>query len=225
MSKTALSWSSGKDSAWTLYALQQQGAAVDLLVTTVNEQFERVAMHAVRQRLLQAQAESAGIPLIEVPIPFPCSNEQYETAMQGLVRQLQGQGIERMAFGDLYLEDIRQYRVDRLRGTGIEPVFPLWQQPTDQLARQMIDGDLKAVLTAVDPKQLAPEFCGRYYDGSLLMDLPRGVDPCGENGEFHSFVFDGPMFGKPIEIEIGEVVERDGFYFCDVLPRSMAECD
>jgi len=225
MSKTALSWSSGKDSAWTLYTLKQQGANVVALVTTVNEQFERVAMHAVRRQLLQAQAAVAGIPLIEVSIPYPCSNEQYEAAMRGLVEQLQQQGVERMAFGDLYLEDIRSYREDRLQGTGIEPVFPLWQQPTDQLAQQMIDGGLKAVLTAVDPKQLAPEFCGRYFDASLLKDLPEGIDPCGENGEFHSFVFDGPMFSKPVEVEIGEVIERDGFYFCDVLPRTMAECD
>lgn len=225
MIKTALSWSSGKDSAWALHTLQQQGVDVATLVTTVNEQFERVAMHAVRQQLLRAQAEAVGIPLIEVPIPYPCSNEQYEVAMKGLIEQLQQQGVRRMAFGDLYLEDIRQYRIDRLQDTGIEPVFPLWHLPTDQLAKQMIDGRLKAVLTAVDPKQLASEFCGRYFDTSLLKELPQGVDPCGENGEFHSFVFDGPMFSKPVEVEIGEVVERDGFYFCDVLPRTMAECD
>lgn len=208
-----------------MHVLQQQGANVAALVTTVNEQFERVAMHAVRRQLLQAQAEATGIALIEVPIPYPCSNEQYETAMRGLVEQLQQQGIGQMAFGDLYLEDIRRYREDRLQGTGIEPVFPLWQLPTDQLAQQMIDGGLKAVLTAVDPKQLAPEFCGRYFDASLLEALPNGVDPCGENGEFHSFVFDGPMFSKPVEIEVGEVIKRDGFYFCDVLPRAVAECD
>lgn len=220
----ALSWSSGKDSAWTLHRLREQGADVSVLVTTVNEKYQRVAMHAVRQQLLRVQSEVAGVPLIELPIPYPCTNEQYEAAMRGLVGQLRADGIEHMAFGDLFLEDIRQYRVDRLQGSGIEPLFPLWQLPTDTLAREMIDAGLKAVLTTVDPEQLSPEFCGRYFDHHLLAQLPQAVDPCGENGEFHSFVFDGPMFSRPLEIDIGEVIERDGFYFCDVLPASLESC-
>ena len=215
--RVALSWSSGKDSAWTLHRLRQDaGIEVAALVTTVNAEFNRVAMHAVRQELLHAQAEAAGLPLIEVPIPYPCSNADYESRMRALIERLRGEHIDSMAFGDLYLADIRAYREKQLQGTGITPLFPLWKEPTAALARSMIAGGLRAALTCVDPKQLAPEFCGRQFDAALLDALPAGVDPCGENGEFHSFACAGPMFRAPIAVEIGETVERDGFVFTDL---------
>ncbi len=215
--RVALSWSSGKDSAWTLHRLRQDpDIEVAALVTTVNAEFNRVAMHAVRQELLQAQAEAAGLPLIEVPIPYPCSNAEYESRMRALIERLRNERIERMAFGDLYLTDIRAYREQQLRGTGIAPLFPLWNEPTAALARDMIAGGLRAVLTCVDPKQLAPAFCGRQFDADLLAALPAGVDPCGENGEFHSFACAGPMFRAPIAVETGATVERDGFVFTDL---------
>lgn len=215
--RVALSWSSGKDSAWTLHRLRQDpDIEVAVLVTTVNAEFNRVAMHAVRQELLHAQAEAAGLPLVEIPIPYPCSNAEYESRMRALIERLHGEHIECMAFGDLYLADIRAYREKQLQGTGITPLFPLWNEPTAALARSMIAGGLRAVLTCVDPKQLAPEFCGREFNAALLDALPAGVDPCGENGEFHSFACAGPMFRAPIAIEIGETVERDGFVFTDL---------
>ncbi len=188
------------------------------LVTTVNVEFDRVAMHAVRRELLHAQAEAAGLPLIEVGIPYPCSNADYEQRMRGLIENLRAEHITHMAFGDLFLADIRAYREKQLQGSGISPLFPLWDEPTPALAREMIAGGLRAVLTCVDPKQLAPEFCGRRFDDTLLDDLPAGVDPCGERGEFHSFAFAGPMFLRPIAIETGETVVRDGFVFTDVIP-------
>jgi uncharacterized protein (TIGR00290 family) len=218
VTRVALSWSSGKDSAWTLHTLQRQQRQVSVLVTTVNRKFERVAMHAVRRQLLQAQAEAAGIRLIEVPIPYPCSNEQYDAAMRDLVAQLKTLGIQQMAFGDLYLEDVRRYREDRLHDTGIEPLFPLWGMRTRQLAEDMIDGGLRAVLTTIDPEKLSADFCGRQFDQALLRDLPNSVDPCGENGEFHSFAYNGPMFRSPVAIKLGEQVERDGYFFSDILP-------
>ena len=215
--RVALSWSSGKDSAWTLHRLRQDsGIEVAALVTTVNAEFNRVAMHAVRQELLHAQAEAAGLPLIEVPIPYPCSNADYESRMRALIGRLHGEHIDHMAFGDLYLADIRAYREKQLQGTGIAPLFPLWNEPTSELARSMIAGGLRAVLTCVDPKRLAAEFCGRRFDAALLDALPAGVDPCGENGEFHSFACAGPMFRAPIAVETGETVERDGFVFTDL---------
>ena len=215
--RVVLSWSSGKDSAWTLHRLRQDpGIEVAALVTTVNAEFNRVAMHAVRQELLHAQAEAAGLPLIEVPIPYPCSNADYESRMRALIERLRGEHIDSMAFGDLYLADIRAYREKQLQGTGITPLFPLWKGPTAALARSMIAGGLRAVLTCVDPKQLAPEFCGRQFDAALLDALPAGVDPCGENGEFHSFACAGPMFRAPIAVATGETVERDGFVFTDL---------
>lgn len=217
MPRVALSWSSGKDSAWTLHRLRQDpGIEVAALVTTVNAEFNRVAMHAVRQELLHAQADAAGLPLIEVPIPYPCSNVEYESRMRALIERLHGEHIERMAFGDLYLADIRAYREKQLQGTGIAPLFPLWNEPTAALARAMIAGGLRAVLTCVDPKQLAAEFCGRRFDAALIDALPAGVDPCGENGEFHSFACAGPMFRAPIAVQIGETVTRDGFVFTDL---------
>jgi uncharacterized protein (TIGR00290 family) len=217
--RTWLSWSSGKDSAWSLYRLRQRSdIEVTGLVTTVNAQHQRVAMHAVRLSLLQAQAEAAGLPLHVVPIPSPCSNEAYEAAMCRLIEEAKEEGVTHMAFGDLFLEDIRAYRERQLAGTGISPLFPLWQIPTDGLAREMVGSGLRAVITCIDPRHLAPTFAGRTFDASFLSDLPKGVDPCGERGEFHSFAVAGPMFKHPIEVQIGEVVTRDGFVFADLLP-------
>jgi uncharacterized protein (TIGR00290 family) len=219
--KTLLSWSSGKDSAWALHVLRSHHPELEVvgLLTTINEQFERVAMHAVRVELLRAQAAATGLPLLEIGLPWPCSNDQYEALMTDATAKARASGITVMAFGDLFLEDIRQYRVQKLQGTGIRPVFPLWGQPTDQLARAMIDGGLRARLTCVDPRQLAPSFAGRDFDGALLADLPASVDPCGERGEFHSFAYAGPMFAAPVAIQTGEVVERDGFVFADLRLR------
>ncbi|HEY3253960.1 MAG TPA: hypothetical protein VGJ91_08440 [Polyangiaceae bacterium] len=219
--RTLLSWSSGKDSAWALHALRQSAQfEVVGLLTTVNLAADRVAMHAVRSELLRAQADALGLPLHPVGIPQPCSNEQYEAAMTAAIARATADGITAMAFGDLFLEDIRSYRVERLAGTGIEPIFPIWGIPTAELARQMIDSGLRARLTCVDPKQLPARFIGREFDRSLLDELPPGVDPCGERGEFHTFAYDGPMFQRPLLIQAGEVVERDGFVFADLLPES-----
>jgi uncharacterized protein (TIGR00290 family) len=214
-----LSWSSGKDSAWALHVLREQGELeVVGLVTTVNRKYERVAMHGVRRVLLEAQAAAAGLPLWVVEIPAPCSNEEYERAMGALITRAVAQGIHHMAFGDLFLEDIRAYRVDRLRGTGVDPVFPIWGIPTGELAARMVAGGLRAKLTCVDPRVLSPSFAGRDFDAELLNELPATIDPCGERGEFHSFAYAGPMFAAPIGVQVGEVVEREGFVFADVLP-------
>jgi uncharacterized protein (TIGR00290 family) len=217
--RTLVSWSSGKDSAWTLYQLQQDND-IELvgLVTTVNETHQRVAMHAVRVSLLEQQAKAAGLPLFIIPIPHPCSNELYNQAMNQFFDSIEGQDITHMAFGDLYLEDIRQYRIDNLKNTGLEPLFPLWLKPTDELAQAMLDGGLKTHITCIDPKQLGASFAGREFNQQFLDDLPDSVDPCGENGEFHSFAYDGPMFKHAISIKAGEVVERDGFVFADLMP-------
>ncbi|MDX1343611.1 MAG: ATP-binding protein [Reinekea sp.] len=217
--KTILSWSTGKDSAWSTYQLQQRDD-IELVgcLCTINQTYQRTAMHAVRVELLKAQAAALNLPLTIIELPFPCSNEQYQQIMADATQKLVEQGTECMCFGDLYLEDIRDYRIKNLAGTGIEPVFPLWQKPTKALAQEMIAGGLKTVITCVDPKQLDASFAGRLFDESFLNDLPEGVDPCGENGEFHSFVYDGPMFQAPIAIKVGEVVERDGFVFADVTP-------
>jgi uncharacterized protein (TIGR00290 family) len=217
--QTLLSWSSGKDSAWALHLLRQQpDVQVVGLVTTVNEAYQRVAMHAVRLELLRQQAESVDLPLRIVNIPYPCSNADYECAMQKLIDECVGQGVECMAFGDLFLQDIRAYREARLSGTGVTPLFPLWEIPTQKLSQQMVASGLRAIVTCIDPRQIPPGFIGREYNESFLADLPETVDPCGERGEFHTFAFDGPMFQKPISIQAGEVVERDGFIFADLLP-------
>ena len=217
--RTWLSWSSGKDSAWTLHTLQQDPTVeVCGLLTTVNATHGRVAMHAVREALLVAQAEAAGLPLIQVPIPYPCSNEQYADAMGKAMEQAREQSIEAIAFGDLYLEDIRAYREKNLEPTGLRALFPLWGRPTRELAQTMIDGGLEAVLTSVDPAQCPREWAGKAFDAELLAGLPASVDPCGENGEFHTFVHAGPMFRHPIPIEVGETIERDGFVYTDVTP-------
>lgn len=215
--KAMLSWSSGKDSAWTLHVLrQQQAVEIVGLLTTVNQHFDRVAMHAVRAELLRAQADAVGLPLLEVPIPWPCSNEQYEAAMARAMDEVKARGVSVMAFGDLFLADIRAYREQKLEGSGVRPLFPLWELPTSSLARDMIDGGLKARLTCVDPRVMPRELCGRAFDAELLRELPPSVDPCGERGEFHTFVHAGPMFRHSIAIEAGEVVERDGFVFADL---------
>jgi len=217
--KVLLSWSSGKDSAWTLHVLRRTpGIEVAGLMTTINEAFGRVAMHAVRVELLEAQAAAAGAPLWKVPIPNACSNTQYEAAMAAVLKRALGEGIEAVAFGDLFLEDIRAYRVDRMRGTGIEPIFPIWGMPTAALARDMVKVGLQARLTCVDPRALDRSFAGRAFDNHLLDDLPAGVDPCGERGEFHTFAWAGPMFATPVPVRTGEVVDRDGFVFTDLLP-------
>jgi uncharacterized protein (TIGR00290 family) len=220
--KTLLSWSSGKDSAWALHVLRSRYPELEVvgLLTTINEQFERVAMHAVRVELLRAQAAAAGLPLLEVGLPWPCSNEQYEARMEDAVAKARTAGITVMAFGDLFLDDIRQYRIQKLEGTGLRPVFPLWGQPTEQLARTMVEGGLRARLTCIDPRQLSPHFAGRDFDAALFADLPASVDPCGERGEFHSFAYAGPMFTSPVPIQTGEIVERDGFVFADLLLAS-----
>jgi len=215
--KILLSWSSGKDSAWALHCLRQSGEwQVAGLLTTLNSAFDRVAMHSTRRALLEAQARAAGLPLWPVPLPWPCSNAEYEAAMRGACDRAIDAGIDAIAFGDLFLEDVRQYRVEKLKGTGLEPVFPVWGLDTRLLAEQMIAGGLRARIVCVDPKKLPREFAGREFDADFLRDLPAGVDPCGENGEFHSAVYAGPMFREAIPIETGEVVERDGFVFADV---------
>jgi uncharacterized protein (TIGR00290 family) len=215
--RVALSWSSGKDSAWSLHILRQDPSIeVVVLVTTLNEQFDRVAMHAVRRELLEMQAVSVGLPLWTVPLPWPCSNEEYEILMSALCARAVRENVDAMAFGDLFLADIRAYREKQLAGTGLEPLFPVWQIPTYELARTMIASGVRAKITCVDPRVLSREFAGRDFDHQFLADLPAGVDPCGENGEFHSFVFDGPMFQEAIPVSVGEVVEREGFVFSDL---------
>ncbi len=215
--KLLLSWSSGKDSAWALHRLRQSGAwQIAGLLTTLNAAFDRVAMHSTRRALLEAQAHAAGLPLWPVALPWPCSNAEYEAAMRKACDAAIAAGIEAVAFGDLFLEDVRRYREEKLSGTCIEPVFPVWGLDTRQLAEEMIASGLRARIVCVDPKKLPREFAGREFDWDFLRELPAGVDPCGENGEFHSAVYAGPMFGEAIPIESGEVVERDGFVFADV---------
>lgn len=221
--KCLLAWSSGKDSAWALLALRRVDVLVVGLLSTINQAFDRVAMHAVRRSLLDAQARSIGIPLWPVPLPWPCSNQDYERIMGDVCRQARSEGVEYMAFGDLYLQDVRAYRERQLEGAGLTPLFPLWGLPTDTLAREMLAGGLKARITCVDPKLLPPTFAGREFDQALLADLPAGVDPCGEKGEFHTFAYDGPVFREPIPISSGEVVLRDGFVFADLLLEERAQ--
>jgi uncharacterized protein (TIGR00290 family) len=217
--KILVSWSTGKDSAWMLHAINQEhpGAAAGLLTTT-NEAFDRVAMHAVRRELLEAQATAARLPLHVLPLPWPCSNEQYESIMKTAIEGFVADGFTHVAFGDLFLEDVRRYREEKLAGTGIAPVFPLWQRPTDALAREMIDGGIETYLACVDLKQLPIAFAGRRLDHGLLAELPAGADPCGEKGEFHTFVAAGPMLTRRIPVAVGDVVEREGFAFADLLP-------
>jgi uncharacterized protein (TIGR00290 family) len=223
MKRVLLSWSSGKDSAWTLHELRQQ-ADVELvgLLTTFNEAADRVAMHAVRRELVEAQAAAAVLPLWPIMLPWPCSNEVYEARMREAVERARREGVTYLAFGDLFLEDIRAYRERQLRGTGIEPLFPLWGTPADTpgLARSMLAAGLRAVLTCVDPRQLDGRFVGRWFDAGFLAELPPGVDPCGERGEFHTFCCAGPMFATPIAVQVGEASQHDGFWFADVVTDS-----
>lgn len=215
--KVLLSWSSGKDSAWTLLQLRAHpDVEVVGLLTTVNEEFDRVAMHAVRRKLLEAQALSAGLTLWAVDLPWPCSNDAYETIMSNVLKKAEKNGVTDMAFGDLFLADIRRYREERLEGTSLNPMFPLWLESTAPLARRMIDGGVVAHVTCLDPKVMPHEFAGRKFDHSFLDDLPEGIDPCGENGEFHTFVSAGPMFSSAIDVVVGETEERDGFVFTDL---------
>ena len=220
MPKCLISWSSGKDSAWMIHVLRRR-PDIELagVLTTVNEKYQRVAMHAVRVELLQAQADALGLPLWQVPIPSPCPNEVYERVMAAAVARAVGEGFTHMAFGDLFLEDIRRYREEKLAGTGLTPIFPLFGVDTTALAHEMVAGGLKARLTCVNPKVLDAKFAGRDFDASLLDELPASVDPCGERGEFHSFAYAGPMFSAPIAIRSGEILERDGFVFADVMPQ------
>jgi uncharacterized protein (TIGR00290 family) len=217
--KAWLSWSSGKDSAWSLQVLRQAGQTdVTGLFTTVNAALDRVAMHAVRRTLLEAQARAAGLDLHVIEIPHPCPNAAYERIMGAFVAGARARGVEAMAFGDLFLADIRAYRERRLAGTGIAPLFPLWGRDTHRLAREMIAGGLVAHVTCVDPARLDRSFAGRRFDGALLADLPADADACGENGEFHTFVSAGPMFRTPVAVRRGDATERDGFVFADLVP-------
>jgi uncharacterized protein (TIGR00290 family) len=215
--KILISWSSGKDSAWMLHVIRAEGlGGPGALLTTVNESANRVAMHAVRAELLQAQAEAAGLPLMTVPIPHPCPNEIYEAQMSAAIARAKAEGFTHVAFGDLFLEDIRRYREERMQGTGLTAIFPLWMRPTGDLAREMLAGGLEAYLTCVDPRVLPRSFAGRKFDETLLADLPPGIDPCGERGEFHTCTVAGPMFSRRIDVAPGPIVERDGFVFADL---------
>jgi diphthamide synthase (EF-2-diphthine--ammonia ligase) len=218
--KILVSWSSGKDSAWMLHVLRQSGAwDIVGLVTTVNTAFGRVSMHGVREELLEQQADAAGLPLWKVPIPYPCPNESYESAMRDLIHRATEHGGTHFAFGDLFLKDVREYREKQLAATGISPVFPLWGLDTRRLAQQMIADGLRAVLTCVDPRQIPAAFIAREFGSALLNELPPTADPCGENGEYHTFCYAGPMFNRPILVRTGQVVERDGFIYVDILPN------
>jgi uncharacterized protein (TIGR00290 family) len=221
--KILLAWSSGKDSAWALHVLREQGQyEVAGLMTTFNAAFDRVAMHSTRRNLVEMQAEAAGVPLIAAPIPWPCSNADYELTMKQVCDKALAEGISAIAFGDLFLADVRAYRERQLKDAGLQPLFPLWGLPTKALAQEMISTGLRAKLVCVDPRQLSANFIGRDFDHKFLSEIPASVDPCGENGEFHSFVHAGPMFSRDLAIVTGEKVERDGFWFCDVLPAVTA---
>ena len=219
--KALIAWSSGKDSAWALHEARRL-AELDIVgaLTTVTDSFQRVSMHGVREALLRAQCEAAGLPEIIVRIPYPCPDEIYEREMAAAIADVKARGVTHIIFGDLFLQDIRAYREKQLAGTGITPVFPLWLQPTAALARAMIDGGVEAHLAVVDLKKLPASFAGRRFDAALLSEFPAGVDPCGENGEFHTFVSAGPMLARKIPVRAGETVERDGFAFADLIPSS-----
>jgi len=218
MSGVALSWSGGKDSALALWVLREElGIEPEALLTTFTEDYDRVSMHGVRRELVRAQAAAAGVPLVEVEIPAACVNATYEERMAAALASPPLVDLPTMAFADLYLEDIRAYREERLRPVGREALFPLWGRDTAELARRFVAAGFEAILVCVDPRKLDPSFAGRSFDEALLEDLPDGVDPCGEDGEFHTFVHAGPIFAAPIAVEPGERVERDGFVFRDLL--------
>jgi uncharacterized protein (TIGR00290 family) len=219
MKRILLSWSSGKDSAWALHVLRKT-TAYDVvgLLTTFNHAADRVAMHAVRRSLVEQQAAAVGIPLWPVQLPWPCSNSEYDTIMAQECEKAVSKGIAAIAFGDLFLEDVRSYREKQLEGSGLQPLFPIWGSPTRALAQEMIFWGMRAKLTCIDTRKLDSSFAGRDFDQQLLAELPEGIDPCGENGEFHSFVYAGPIFCSPLSISSGEIVLRDGFAFSDVIP-------
>lgn len=217
--KAWLAWSTGKDAAWALHAVGEAGEVeVRALLTTLTADYDRVSMHSTRRRLLEIQAESAGLEVRIAEIPAECTNEIYEEVMRKMVERARSEGVSRMIFGDIFLEDVRRYREEKLAGTLIEPSFPLWGTDTRELAGEMIDAGVKAVVTCVDPRKVPAEMCGRTWDESFLADLPAEADPCGENGEFHTFAFAGPAFREEIAVRVGETVERGGFVFADVLP-------
>ena len=223
MKRVLLSWSSGKDSAWALEKLRRDPhIEVCGLLTTLNSEFDRVAMHGTRRTVLEAQARIANLPLWDVLLPWPCSNEEYERLMADVCHRAIAEGIQAVAFGDLFLADVRAYRERQLEATGLEPLFPLWQVPTAELAREMIAGGLCARVACIDRNQIGAEFAGREFDMSLLRDLPSSADPCGERGEFHTCVYAGPMFNSALELETGEIVDRDGFVFTDFTVASGA---
>jgi len=218
--KTLLSWSSGKDSAWALHVLRQQhDIEVVGLFCTFNKKFERGAMHAVRNELICQQAESIGLPLQLIPIPDPCSDSEYRVIMKNFIEQAKAQGIDCIAFGDLFLEEVRTYRETSLAETGITPLFPLWGIPSNELSKKMVNSGLRAIITCIDPKFLPADFAGHEYDNAFLEQIPDAIDPCGEKGEFHSFAYDGPMFKDKVNILKGKTVTREGFVFTDVLPE------
>jgi len=217
LKRALVSWSGGKDCAWAVERLRGSDVEIVALLTTINERFNRVAMHGVRRELVEEQARSIGVPLWIAPLPWPCSNERYEEVMAAMCRRAVDAGIDSVVFGDLFLEDVRAYRERMLTGTGLEPLFPLWQVPTTALAREMLARGLRARIACIDRRVLDRSFAGREYDASFLADLPPGADPCGENGEFHSFVYDGPMFHHAIAVEPGEFHEDGDFTFADLL--------
>ena len=216
--KILLSWSSGKDSAWALHVLRRDGAPVGALLTSLNETAGRVSMHGVREDILRAQAAAAALPLRTIPLPWPCTNAIYEARLRAAVEQAVADGFTHVAFGDLFLEDVRKYREERLAGTGLTPLFPLWGSPTPALARDMIAGGLRARLATIDPRVVPRELIGAEFDEALLATLPASVDPCGERGEFHTCVTAGPMFDRAVPVTAGEVVEREGFVYGDLIP-------
>lgn len=218
--KILLSWSGGKDSAWSLHLLRQQSDLyqVAALLTTVNARFARVAIHGFREELLDLQAAAAGLPVWKIPLPYPCTNAVYEAQMREAVARALTEKFDAVAFGDLFLEDIRAYRIERLSGTGLEPIFPVWGIPTDQLARQMIASGLQARVTCIDPRRLDSSFAGRAFDQAFLEELPPAVDPCGERGEFHTFACAGPMFSHAVPVTHTETIEREGFVYAEMLP-------
>ncbi len=220
MTRAYIAWSSGKDSAFALHTIRlaRQVEVVGAL-TTVTEPFDRVSMHGVRRSILEAQAAAAGLPLLTVDLPNPCSNADYETRMAAAVAHMQANGVEAVVFGDLFLADIRAYREAQMAAVGMQAVFPLWGRPTADLAVEIVASGIEARIVCLDPARLDVGFAGRRYDAALLNALPAAVDPCGENGEFHTLITDGPMFDKPLSVREGETVERDGFVFTDFQPQ------